>query len=524
MGFDSHAVVLLTFYSTAIVLSSLLGGWVPQFIRLTHMRIQTLISFVGGLMVGVAVFHLLPHAVYELGSVRIDEISWAMMLGMLIMFFMLRFFHFHQHESEELLANAGTQDHDHSHDQAAVHDHHCEHHHSHDHHHDRRHSLTWAGVLVGLGFHTLLDGVALASAVQAESHHAIGSNPFWGVGVFLAVLLHKPLDAMSITSLMRAQGATRMKAFAANIAFATMVPAGAFLVVFFGSLGGHMGSSIAGWGLAFSSGVFLCIALSDLLPEMEFHSHHRVQLTFALLLGAAVAWGIGFLEPKHLHNIQQNGNAAVSLPQHPSFNQQVEAVRRGLSREIQWDEAITDEQFSQLRGLADLETLYLNQARITDEASGTLQTLIGLRRLKLEKARLADKSAVAIGKLSKLTTINLPDSEIADLGIQSWTNLPELVLIRLGSPRLTDAALESVGSMKKLRFLHLIAIPVSDQGLASLYELKQLESFYLDGSKATDHGLSELLKKLPDLHFHRDQQHIPDDRLTDNHVNSDTSR
>ncbi len=44
--------------------------------------------------------------------------------------------------------------------------------------------------------------------------------------------------------------------------------------------GGLIGNSVAGWGLAFSAGVFLCIALSDLLPEMEFHSHHRVPLSF----------------------------------------------------------------------------------------------------------------------------------------------------------------------------------------------------------------------------------------------------
>ena len=55
-------------------------------------------------MVGVAVFHLLPHALHELGNDRVDEVSWAMMLGMLIMFFMLRFFHFHQHDSVDLVS------------------------------------------------------------------------------------------------------------------------------------------------------------------------------------------------------------------------------------------------------------------------------------------------------------------------------------------------------------------------------------------------------------------------------------
>jgi zinc and cadmium transporter len=79
-----------------------------------------------------------------------------------------------------------------------------------------------------------------------------------------------------------------------------MCPVGAFLFWSGASLGGT-GSSLAGWALAFSAGVFLCISLSDLLPEMEFHSHNRVRLTLALLLGIAIAWGIGLVEGAGAH-------------------------------------------------------------------------------------------------------------------------------------------------------------------------------------------------------------------------------
>ncbi len=41
--------------------------------------------------------------------------------------------------------------------------------------------------------------------------------------------------------------------------------------------------------LAFSAGTFLCISLSDLLPELQFHRHDRVKLSAALLFGLAVA-------------------------------------------------------------------------------------------------------------------------------------------------------------------------------------------------------------------------------------------
>ena len=56
--------------------------------------------------------------------------------------------------------------------------------------------------------------------------------------------------------------------------------------------------AIVGCALAFSAGVFICISLSDLLPELEFHAHDRFKLSLALLLGVAAAWGIGYLEPE----------------------------------------------------------------------------------------------------------------------------------------------------------------------------------------------------------------------------------
>jgi len=49
-----------------------------------------------------------------------------------------------------------------------------------------------------------------------------------------------------------------------------------------------------------SAGVFLCISLGDLLPELHFHSHDRFRLSLMLLLGVAIAVAIEFL-PGHQH-------------------------------------------------------------------------------------------------------------------------------------------------------------------------------------------------------------------------------
>lgn len=288
---------LLGIYCALIVFSSLMGGWLPSFVKLTHTRMETLISFVGGLMLGIGVFHLLPHAVAEMGS--IDRAVWWMMTGIITLFFLLRTFHFHQHGTVELEEEGHTHDHDHDHD------HDCDQHHAHapvhSHTHAHSHHLSWVGIALGLALHTLIDGLALGASIIAEQHHEVFLSLF-GLGTFLAIALHKPLDAVSITSLMAAGGWSAGWRNAVNIGFALMCPLGALL--FF--LGVQQFSDnqhiIIGCALAFAAGVFICISLGDLLPEMEFHSHNRFRLSFVLLLGIALAYGIGFLEPEHVHN------------------------------------------------------------------------------------------------------------------------------------------------------------------------------------------------------------------------------
>ena len=298
---QTRAVIILAVFCLMVIPASLLGGWLPFVIELTHTRIQLMISLVGGLMLGIGLFHMLPHAVAEMGPGSLDTAIGWMMAGLLSMFFLIRAFHFHQHGPTE---RADLPPENREHARGADHAHHPDHDHGHPaHRHARRGKsarLSWAGVTFGLAVHTLLDGVALAASVQADADHG-GQWSLYGLGTFLAVILHKPLDAVSITSLMTADGWPVRWRHAVNAGFALMCPLGAMLF-FFGAerFSGHQ-AVVVGCALAFSAGVFVCISLSDLLPELELHSHDRVKLSFALLLGIAVAYGIGYLEPEHAH-------------------------------------------------------------------------------------------------------------------------------------------------------------------------------------------------------------------------------
>jgi len=283
-------LILAGIYCVAVVLASLAGGWLPLIVRLTHTRLQVSMSLCGGLMLGIGLLHMLPHSVAALGS--LDRAVWWLMAGLLTMFFLIRAFHFHQHEPAEALPTKeahehGTKEHDHARG------------HAHAHHHSTE-QLSWMGVVLGMGIHTLIDGMALAASVQVDAEH--GDTGLLGFGTFLAILLHKPLDTVPISILMRARQASSRLTHVVNGAFAALCPAGvAMFFLGFERFSEHQ-AAIVGCALAFSAGVFLCISLSDLLPELEFHAHDRLKLSLALLIGVAAAYAIGYVEPEHAHD------------------------------------------------------------------------------------------------------------------------------------------------------------------------------------------------------------------------------
>ena len=283
-------VPLLAALCAAVVAVSLLGGALPLATVLTHIRLQLYLSFAAGAMLGAAFFHMMPEAV-ELGSPV--TLRWVA-AGLLGLFFVERFFAFHHHEAP-----------------ADPHEPCPTHPHEHGAGHRGGHSagvvapdapgragaatkgasLHSGAAALGLAIHSLTGGVALASVVQAEGGMGPGA---WGV--FLATLVHKPADALTIVSLLLRAGVPRPRAHLLNLGFALMIPAGA--AIFWVGLrpGGFSSPTLTARSLAFSAGTFLCIALSDLLPELQFHAHDRWKLSAALLAGVALMALAGGIE------------------------------------------------------------------------------------------------------------------------------------------------------------------------------------------------------------------------------------
>jgi zinc and cadmium transporter len=90
---------------------------------------------------------------------------------------------------------------------------------------------------------------------------------------------------------MASGGWSKRARFFVNAAFASICPIGVMLF-FLADQVLRSNGTLLGVCLAFSAGVFLCISLGDLLPEIQFHDHDRVKLSAALLTGVVLAWGI----------------------------------------------------------------------------------------------------------------------------------------------------------------------------------------------------------------------------------------
>ncbi|MCI0631727.1 MAG: ZIP family metal transporter [Phycisphaerales bacterium] len=337
----NNTTLIIIGYCLLILLASLAGGWMSLAMRLTHKRMELFVSFVAGVMLGIGLLHMLPHALMTRVQSQaatsqhgdhqhatlplIDHaashdlfqpiILW-LLAGFLTMFFIERFFCFHHHEPPTPPSPSGRgvgpgekqspspsgrgvrgegkthQAHDHPH-----HNHHHAHAHS-IHPAHSRHELTWTGAAIGLSVHSLIEGIALAASIEAAHQTDHEHIAFAALGTFLVIFLHKPFDSLTLSALMSIGGRSTRSRQLINAAFSLLVPVG-IAIFYLGLIGADANDQkLISAALAFSAGTFLCIAMSDLLPELQFHQHDRGKLSLALLTGLGLAFLISLFESR----------------------------------------------------------------------------------------------------------------------------------------------------------------------------------------------------------------------------------
>ena len=195
--------------------------------------IELLVAFGAGFMLSVAIVELLPAALARSGNVAPALVLLGYLAVHLTQHTVTPHFHFGV-ETHAVRPVAGT------------------------------------SALVGLLLHTFFDGVAIASAFL------VGRS--LGLMVFLAILIHKLPEGVTIASLMMAAGRSGAAAVGSAALLGVATLAGVLFTDSVGFLVRH--------GLAVAAGVTLYVAASNLVPEFQGKRGWKVPVAFLSGAGA----------------------------------------------------------------------------------------------------------------------------------------------------------------------------------------------------------------------------------------------
>ncbi len=131
--------------------------------------------------------------------------------------------------------------------------------------------------LLGLGVHTLFDGVAIAAGFMV--------NDVLGAVLFAAVLVHKLPEGFTVGSIMLASGHSRATALGSAALLGILTLVGAAITI-------AAAQEHVAYALATSAGVTIYVAASDLIPEVNREGGAPLAWTVfgGLLLFVAVDW------------------------------------------------------------------------------------------------------------------------------------------------------------------------------------------------------------------------------------------
>jgi len=225
---------------------------VPERLR-THV-LPHLVSFATGALLGAALLGLLPHAIEGAGLAGTHKVGFTLLCGLLV-FFVLEKLVLWRHCHQDI----------------------CEGHVPHDH---QRNAASASLILIGDGFHNVLDGVLIAAAFMTDVH--------LGIVTALAVTAHEIPQEVGDLAILLHSGMSRARAMTLNMLTSVTSVVGGVLAYFLLTDITH----VLPYALAIAASSFLYIAVADLIPGL----HRRVdpgagvkQFVF-IVLGVAVIY------------------------------------------------------------------------------------------------------------------------------------------------------------------------------------------------------------------------------------------
>lgn len=206
-----------------------------------------LVSFATGALLSAALLGLLPHAVASAGIANTHEIGLTLLGGLLLFFVlekMVLWRHCHQDVCE---VHVHPEAHAHAH--AHVHNHHDN--------EQNRNKASAMLILIGDGFHNVLDGVLIAAAFMTDVH--------LGVVTAIAVCAHEIPQEVGDLAILLNGGMSRMRALTLNLlASITSVLGGVAAYFAMAQV-----QEVLPYAIAIAASSFLYIAVADLIPGLH---------------------------------------------------------------------------------------------------------------------------------------------------------------------------------------------------------------------------------------------------------------
>lgn len=206
-----------------------------------------LVSFATGALLSAALLGLLPHAIESAGIANTHEVGLTLLGGLLLFFVlekMVLWRHCHQDACE---VHVHPDVHGHAPVQVPNH---------HDHERSRNQAAAML-ILIGDGFHNVLDGVLIAAAFMTDVH--------LGVVTAIAVCAHEIPQEVGDLAILLNGGMSRMRALTLNmLASITSVLGG--IAAYFAMA---QVQEVLPYAIAIAASSFLYIAVADLIPGLH---------------------------------------------------------------------------------------------------------------------------------------------------------------------------------------------------------------------------------------------------------------
>jgi len=142
----------------------------------------------------------------------------------------------------------------------------------------------------GMIVHTFFDGVTIAAASHIDARI--------GLLVFLAVVLHKFPEGFTIGSMVLAAGKGRKEVLISTTLIGLTTLLGVLIFYF---IGRGIDSAVT-FALPVAAGVTLYVSASDLIPEVNHHSGHKVGVSLSVFAGVVLFFAAHLL----LHSIAEH--------------------------------------------------------------------------------------------------------------------------------------------------------------------------------------------------------------------------